>query len=275
MNIRPLVFLTLLGLTVVGGVNTLATPETPTELKASTEPSMVNVPAGSVHSKSLGQISAGSFLLAKFEVSRNQWQRVQAWVNNATKSKYDPFTALASDADTAGLPVAGVSWYEAVRWCNALSEMEGLTPVYLKSDGISVWRKGEPGHLRRNMTADGYRLPTEAEWELAYRAGRQSKFFWGDDETIETVSRYGWYTKNADKKPRPVGTVEPNPLGLYDMAGNVSEWCWDAVAGPYRIWRGGSCATYPDELAASCRHSHGLASVGMPDVGFRIARNRN
>ncbi|MHC5093588.1 MAG: SUMF1/EgtB/PvdO family nonheme iron enzyme, partial [Planctomycetota bacterium] len=148
MNIRPLVFLTLLGLTVVGGVNTLATPETPTELKASTEPSMVNVPAGSVHSKSLGQISAGSFLLAKFEVSRNQWQRVQAWVNNATKSKYDPFTALASDADTAGLPVAGVSWYEAVRWCNALSEMEGLTPVYLKSDGISVWRKGEPGHLR-------------------------------------------------------------------------------------------------------------------------------
>lgn len=275
MNIRPLISLTMLGLTVLGGINTFAKQESTTELKLSTDTLMVNVPAGSVHSKSLGEISAKSFLLAKFEVTHTQWQRVQAWVNNSTKSKYDPFTALASHDDTANLPVAGISWYEAVRWCNAFSEMEGLTPVYLCSDGVTVWRKGEPRHLRRNMTADGYRLPTEAEWELAYRAGSHSKYFWGDDETIETVSRYGWYIKNADKKPYPVGTVEPNPLGLYDMAGNVSEWCWDVIAGTYRIWRGGSYATYPDELAASCRHSHGLATVGMPDVGFRIARNRN
>lgn len=264
----------ILGIWGLGAVNILSAKSySSTESKPLINMEVIVVSAGNVTSGSMGKIYAGSFQLAKYEVTREQWEQVRTWVEKSEKRRYDSFAALEINDDTAKFPVTWISWLDAVRWCNALSEMEGLTPVYVLSDGTTVWRKGKAGRLRRNVGANGYRLPTEAEWELACRAGSDKRFFWGDDETIETVSRYAWYTKNSEKQPHPVGTVDPNPLGLYDMAGNASEWCWDSIAGNYRVWRGGSFATYPDELAASCRHSHGLATAGTADVGLRVAQN--
>ncbi|WP_039820288.1 formylglycine-generating enzyme family protein [Nocardiopsis halophila] len=161
----------------------------------------------------------------------------------------------------ARLPVEGVSWTDAVRFCAALSEHEGLRPAYrLRPDGSGA--EWDPG-------ADGYRLPTEAEWEHACRAGT-------------TGPRYGelgaiaWYRENSGGRIRPVGGRRPNAWGLYDMLGNAWEWCWDLydpqVYGPYRVLRGGGWADAHWSCRASVRRrSH--PAFRIDDVGFRIARS--
>jgi len=108
-----------------------------------------------------------------------------------------------------------VSWFDTVSFCNALSQQVGLQPCY-RIDGT---------HVAWDTNADGYRLPTKAEWEYACRAGTASKWFFGDNPT--SVDHYAWFAANTNYKVQPVGEKASNPWGLHDMNGNVWEWCWD------------------------------------------------
>ena len=179
-----------------------------------------------------------------------------------TQGRYAEVTGLRpSAADGDQLPVEGVAWWDAVRFCNALSRREGLMPAYrLHGDDEAVeW----------DTSADGYRLPTEAEWEHACRAGT-------------TEARYGpldeiaWHRGNSDERIHDVGGKQPNRWGLYDMLGNVWEWCWDVydaeVYGSYRVLRGGGWFDERWSCRASVRRrSH--PTYQIDDVGFRIARS--
>ncbi|WTD63971.1 formylglycine-generating enzyme family protein [Micromonospora sp. NBC_01638] len=159
------------------------------------------------------------------------------------------------------LPVEGVSWWDAVRFCNALSQREGLAPAYqFDGDGEGVeW----------DRSADGYRLPTEAEWEYACRAGSTGPRYGPLDEIA-------WYRDNSGERVHEVGGRQPNAWGLYDMLGNVWDWCWDIydaeVYGTYRVLRGGGWFDEHWSCRASVRRrSH--PTYAIDDVGFRIARS--
>jgi formylglycine-generating enzyme len=159
------------------------------------------------------------------------------------------------------LPVEGVSWWDAVRFCDALSRLEGLTPAYrLRADGEGIdW----------DASADGYRLPTEAEWEHACRAGTVGPRY-------GRLGEIAWYRGNSDGRIHDVGGKRPNPWGLHDMLGDVWEWCWDTydpeVYGAYRVLRGGGWFDEHWSCRASVRRrSH--PNLTIDDVGFRVARS--
>jgi len=173
-------------------------------------------------------------------------------------------------------PVYNVSWYDAVDFCNALSDLEGFDRCYTVN-GTDV---------TCDFTRNGYRLPTEAEWEFAARGGNASN--WYTYAGSDTVGDVAWYWYNSNSATHPVGTKAPNELGLYDMSGNLWEWCWDwydayyydvspssGPAGPssgsYRVKRGGSW----HYIAAYCRSAsrlYGSPSYGISSIGFRVAR---
>jgi sulfatase modifying factor 1 len=159
------------------------------------------------------------------------------------------------------LPVEGVSWWDAVRFCNSLSQREGLTPAYQLHAG------GED--IEWDLSADGYRLPTEAEWEYACRAGTTGPRYGPLDEIA-------WYRGNSQERIHEVGGKQPNAWGLYDMLGNVWDWCWDIydaeVYGTYRVLRGGGWFDEHWSCRASVRRrSH--PTFRVDDVGFRVARS--
>lgn len=164
----------------------------------------------------------------------------------------------ASEVEAEGrLPVTNVSWNDALEFCNRLSERAGYRPCYQR------WL----GHWRCDWRADGYRLLTEAEWEYACRAGTTTRYFFGDDPA--DLDGYAWYADNTSMS-QPVATKLPNPWGLYDMHGNVWEWCWDwygsyspkparnphgpekSTAGG-RVLRGGSFFSSPVRLRSAGR----------------------
>ena len=176
------------------------------------------------------------------------------------------------------------SWYDAVRFCNALSLSEGLEPAY-SIDGTEVtW----------NREANGYRLPTEAEWEYACRAGTDSPFSTGRNITVEQSNWYSSYPYiegegggTYRRQTVDVDEFEPNPWGLYNMHGNVSEWCWDYygaytnAAGPNpsgpetgrnRVARGGGWYDYAKHVRSAYR-SAVPADYTDYKRGFRLARN--
>jgi len=179
-----------------------------------------------------------------------------------TQAHYAQVTALRpSTAQGDRLPVEGVSWWDAVRFCNALSQREGLASAYrLHADGEAIeW----------DAAADGYRLPTEAEWEHACRAGTPGPRYGPFDEIA-------WHRRNSQERIHDVGGKRPNAWGLYDMLGNVWEWCWDIydaeVYGDYRVLRGGGWFDEHWSCRASVRRrSH--PTYQMDDLGFRIARS--
>ncbi|MDD5727578.1 MAG: formylglycine-generating enzyme family protein [Victivallales bacterium] len=177
-------------------------------------------------------------------------------------------------------PVEQIRWTEAVLYCNARSVKEGLTPCY----NTKTWKC--------NFSADGYRLPTEAEWEYACRAGSTSgRFFSGGDHKL---NNYAWFRKNSREKVHPVGGKKANGFGLYDMYGNVMEWCNDFYGKDYyskspennptgpesgtkRVLRGGSWSSRAEKLSSYRRYADDPATAdscqGYDTYGFRCVRN--
>ena len=179
------------------------------------------------------EVTVSAFAISRYPITRELYRELCGTLPEAWQR----------DSDDNRLPANDVSWFDAVSFCNALSQQVGLQPCY-RIDGT---------HVAWDTNADGYRLPTEAEWEYACRAGTTSRWFFGDDPTA--LDRYAWFAANANNKVQPVGEKAPNPWGLHDMSGNVWEWCWDwydtyraeAVIDPIgpengdrRVLRGGS-----------------------------------
>ncbi|MBN2328675.1 MAG: SUMF1/EgtB/PvdO family nonheme iron enzyme [Candidatus Omnitrophica bacterium] len=212
------------------------------------------------------------FYMGKYEITQSQWEAVMG----SNPSYY------AGNPDN---PVENVSWYDCAQFCNALSALEGLTPVYDENS----WQ------IDRN--ANGFRLPSETEWEYACRAGTTTRFYWGDSGSEIVMKQYCWYEKNADEGfwtnphaevegAQQAGLKKPNAWGLYDMSGNVWEWCQDRYAdypagdvvdpvsqesGLDRIIRGGSWLNY-SYICRSAYRDYWSPDAFDFDTGFRIVR---
>lgn len=168
------------------------------------------------------------------------------------------------------LPVERVSWYGAVVFCNKLSEKKGLEPVY-SVDGetdVSKW-KDKFSDIAWNKKANGYRLPTLEEWKYAAKGGQ--KFEYSGSDNLDEV---GWYKENSGVKTHPVAQKKPNGYGLYDMSGNVWEWCWDSSS--YGSRKRCNCGGSWSSSASNCEVGDGNwsnADGTYNDLGFRIVRN--
>jgi len=213
---------------------------------------MINIPGGEIvlrddRIKHRWNVTIAPFLLSKYAVTQELYFAL---------TQKSPFS-FKGDKN----PAENVSWNEAVLFCNLLSQKVGFNECYLiSSDGKDV---------QFDSGADGYRLPSEAEWEYACRAGTTRARYGEIDEIA-------WYLENSGGQTHEVGMKEPNAWGLYDMLGNVWEWCWDVydekVYGSYRVFRGGGWSDSARGcLASNRRRSH--PTFQIDDLGFRLARS--
>lgn len=202
------------------------------------------------------KIWVGAFLMDRYEVTQEQYSSLI--LGNPSHFKGDKN------------PVEQISWAHAALYCNARSRAEGLEPCY------------DEQSAECNLQANGYRLPTEAEWEYACRADTNTAYFFGKQK--RKLGNYAWYSENSFEKTYPVGQKKPNPWGLYDMYGNVAEWCNDVYVDSLQesgeeeyVLRGGSWNSSAD----SCRSTYRTgadpgfqdACFSRDDVGFRCVRN--
>jgi formylglycine-generating enzyme required for sulfatase activity len=238
-------------------------------------------------------------------VSYGQWTNVSAY---ATGHGYSFLHAGLGKNSAANQPVQTVDWFDSVKWCNARSQQAGLPPVYYTDAGFTqVFTNGDNGTtVYQNLTTNGYRLPTEAEWEKAARGGLAgNRFPWGNSISESQANYYGATASYSyDLGPNgynavgsvggtspatsPVGSFAANGYGLYDMAGNVFQWCWDWYGTPYgqptntnptgagsgsghRVLRGGDWSS--GASVARCAYRSNVSpSSAVNGFGFRCVR---
>jgi formylglycine-generating enzyme required for sulfatase activity len=217
--------------------------------------------------------SVDTFQIGKYEVTWDEWQEVRTW---AVANGYSDLANVG--AGSAGdHPVRDVSWNDVVKWSNARSEKEWLTPVYRV--GGAVYKTGESVPTV-NSSANGYRLPLEKEWELAARGGVSSEgYTYSGSNDVNAVA---WHSDNSGgdtvhlsggRGTWPVGQKGPNELAIYDMSGNVWEWCWDAGGAPLRVIRGGGWNMSFVECKVAIRGGVSTMDTRFNAIGFRLARN--
>lgn len=209
------------------------------------------------------QVTVQDFYVSKYEVTQDLFEKIMG--RNPSRFK------------GAKRPVESVTWYEAVEFCNRLSKRDGLTPCY-SITGVDV---------TCDFSADGYRLLTEAEWEYAARGGHLSvsDYLYAGSNNAEDVA---WNSNNSDGETHDVGQKQPNELGLYDLSGNVSEWCWDWFAayqseavelpagpnnGTERVERGGNWR-FSEIIDKNTRRHFVPPDQSYHRLGFRIGRSK-
>ncbi|MCD6364809.1 MAG: formylglycine-generating enzyme family protein [Planctomycetes bacterium] len=250
-------------------------PAQPAQITTAGGIEMIAVPAGEflmgsvdgpADEKPVRRVRVGAFYMDKYEVTQEAFEAVLG----RNPSKW------------AGSrkPVERVGWFAAIQYCNARSLADGLEPCYDLETQLC------------DFSANGYRLPTEAEWEYACRAGSKTAYSFGRDKTA--LKNFAWFKANSGSATHPVGLKKPNAWGLHDMHGNVWEWCNDRydksyysqapasnptgpAGGDERVLRGGSWASEAARCRSACRNSEepGFADVcfGYEAYGFRCVRN--
>ncbi len=221
---------------------------------------------GKDREKPIHEVTLSSFWISKYQVTQKEWQMVMGSNPSSFKGGHRP--------------VENVSWYDAIDYCNKRSIKERLIPCY----------SGSGDNITCNWNANGYRLPTEAEWEHAARGGNKSKGYeYAGSNTLHDVA---WYRGNSKGNTHPVGEKSPNELGIYDMSGNVWEWCWDwydslyyskspktdprgANSGSHKALRGGSRSSHRDDYCRVAFRNNSTPTSRNSLIGFRVSKANN
>jgi formylglycine-generating enzyme len=250
------------------------------------------------------EVTVSAFYMDQYEVTKALWDEVRTWANDEGLGYTDLPTG---EGKGPSHPVHTVNWHNCVQWANARSQRDGLTPVYYTTAAFTTVYKTGTGTPYPNWSANGYRLPTEAEWERAARSGVEGRRFpWANGNTVtHSLANYesgssdsydvnptSGFHPSFDTGSMPytshVGAFAPNGYGLYDMAGNVAEWCWDwyqdtyyssspssdpkgPAGGERRIIRGGEWFSGAYYIRCSNR-SHAKMDYVYMVIGFRCVR---